>query len=113
MKTGIKRLSYGVGAIAIIAISMALALITYGMGLLTYNYFSLLAWLFGPWGVYTVVYSFLTKDQSMYYLVWGSIMVAVAAIGGFYYIVPWFLILGILVIVLAVIGVMAYMKGRT
>jgi hypothetical protein len=112
MKTGVKRFSYGVGAIAIIAISLALALIAYGLGL-SFNYLNLLAWLFGPWGVYTVVYSFMTKNQSTYYLVWGSILVALAIIGGFYNIVPWYLTLGILVIVLAVIGVTAYMKGRT
>jgi hypothetical protein len=39
--------------------------------------------------------------------------VAIAIFGGFYSIVPWFLVLGILVIVLAVIGVIAYMKGKT
>jgi hypothetical protein len=40
-------------------------------------------------------------------------MTAVGVVGGFYSIVPWFLVVGILVIVLAVIGVIAYMKGKT
>ena len=113
MKTGSKRFSYGVGAIAILAISLALALIMYGLALLPYDFFNLLAWIFGPWGVYTVAYSLMAGRESTYYLVWGAIMVAVAIIGSFYRVVPWFLVFGILVIVLAVIGIIAYMKGKT
>jgi len=113
MKTGPKQFSYGVGAIAVLAVSLALALIVYGLALLQYDFFNLLAWVFGPWGVYTVAYSLMAGRESTYYLVWGAIMVAIAIFGGFYRVVPWFLVLGILVIVLAVIGVIAYMKGKT
>jgi hypothetical protein len=112
MKTERKRFSYGVGAVAVLAISLGVALIFYGLGLIAFNFLNLLGWIFGPLGVYTVVYSFITKNQSTYYLVWGTIMVAVAIIGGFYNVVPWYLVLGILVIVLAVIGVIAYMEGK-
>ena len=113
MKTGPKQFSYGVGAIAILAISLALALIMYGLALLPYDFFNLLAWIFGPWGVYTVAYSLMAGRESTYYLVWGTIMVAVAIFGSFYRVLPWFLVFGILVIVLAVIGIIAYMKGKT
>jgi hypothetical protein len=113
MKTGPKQFSYGVGAIAVLAISLALALIMYGLAVLPYDLFNLLAWIFGPWGVYTVAYSLMAGRESTYYLVWGTIMVAVAIFGAFYRVVPWFIVLGILVIVLAVIGVIAYMKGKT
>ena len=113
MKTGPKQFSYGVGAIAILAISLALALIMYGLALLPCDFFNLLAWIFGPWGVYTVAYSLMAGRESTYYLVWGAIMVAVAIFGGFYRVLPWFLVFGILVIVLAVIGIIAYMRGKT
>jgi hypothetical protein len=113
MKTGTKHFSYGVGAIAVLAISLALALIMYGLALVPYDFFNLLAWIFGPWGVYTVAYSLIAGRESTYYLVGGAVMVAIAIFGGFYSIVPWFLVLGMLVIVLAVIGVIAYMKGKT
>jgi hypothetical protein len=113
MKTGSKQFSYSIGAIAVLAISLALALIMYGLALIPYDFFNLLAWIFGPWGVYTVAYSMMAGRESTYYLIWGAIMVAVAIVGGFYTIVPWFLVLGILVIMLAVIGVIAYMKGKT
>ena len=112
MKTERKRFSYGVGAIAVLAISLGVALIIYSLNLVSFNLLNLLGWIFGPLGVYTVVYSFMAKTQSTYYLVWGTIMVAVAIIGGFYNIVPWYLVLGILIIMLAVIGVIAYMEGK-
>ena len=48
MKTEAKRFSYGVGAIAVLAISLAVALISYGLALLPYDFFNLLGWLFGP-----------------------------------------------------------------
>ena len=112
MKTERKRFSYGVGAIAVLVISLGVALIIYGLGLVSFDFLNLLGWIFGPLGVYTVVYSFMTKAQSTYYVVWGTIMVAVAIIGGFYNVVPWYLVIGILVIVLAVIGVIAYMEGK-
>lgn len=112
MKTEHRRFTYGVGAIAVLVISLGLALIMYGFYLLPYDLLNLLGWIFGPLGVYTVVYSLMVRNQSTYYLVWGMIMVAVGIVGGFYNIVPWFLVLGILVIVLAVIGVIAYMEGK-
>jgi hypothetical protein len=112
MKTGPKQFNYSIGAIAVLAISLALALIMYGLALIPYDFFNLLAWIFGPWGVYTVAFSLMARRESTYYLVWGAIMVAVAIFGGFYNVVPWFLVLGMLVIVLAVIGVIAYMRGK-
>jgi hypothetical protein len=112
MKTERRRFTFGVGAIAVLAISLAVALVIYGLGLVSFNIMNLLGWIFGPLGVYTVAYAFMTKAQSTYYLVWGTIMVAIAIVGGFYYIVPWYLVIGILVIVLAVIGVIAYMEGK-
>ena len=113
MKTEARRFGYGVGAIAVLAISLAVALICYGLALLPYDFFNLLGWIFGPLGISTVIYSFSAGNQSTYYLIWGAIMTAVGVVGGFYSIVPWFLVVGILVIVLAVIGVIAYMKGKT
>ena len=113
MKTEARRFSYGVGAIAVLAISLAVALMSYGLALFPFDFFNLLGWIFGPLGIYTVIYSFLAGNQSTYYLVWGAILTAVGIVGIFYSIVPWYLVVGILVIMLAVIGVIAYMKGKT
>ena len=66
----------------------------------------------GPWGVYTVVYSLVASGESTYYLVWGTVMVAVSVVSGFYNVIPALLVLGILLIALAVIGIAAYLRGR-
>ena len=110
MKTERKPFSYGAGALAVIVISIGIAAILYGTGTIPFDPYYLPAWIFGPLGVYTLLYSAVSKDPT-YYLVWGTIMVAVAAVPVFYTI-SIFVILGILVIVLAVIGIVAYWRSR-
>lgn len=112
MKTELKRFSYGVGAIAVLAISIGVAAIVYGLGLLALDIYTLPAWIFGPLGVYTVIYSLMAGSESTYYLVWGTVMVAVALVSALYNRVSVFLVLGVLLIVLAVIGVLAYLRGK-
>lgn len=112
MKTETKMISYGVGATAVVAISIGLAAIIYGMGLLKFDLYVLPAWILGPLGVYTAVYSLAASRESTYYLVWGIVMLALASISALYsvtYVLP---ILGVLIIVLAVIGVIAHMRGK-
>jgi len=112
MKTETKMFGYGVGATAVVAISVGLAAIIYGLGLLHFDLYVLPAWILGPLGVYTAIYSLAAGRESTYYLVWGTVLIAVAFISAFYnitYVLP---ILGVLVIVLAVIGVITYMRSR-
>jgi hypothetical protein len=112
MKTGHKRFNYGVGALAVIVISIGVAAIVYSLGILAFNAYNLLAWIIGPWGVYTVVYSFAAGGESTYYLVWGTVMVALSIASGFYNFVQPLLVLGLLLVALAVIGVTAYLRNR-
>jgi len=112
MKSEPKRFSYGVGALAVIAMSVGLAAIVYGLGMLPFDLYILPAWVLGPLGVYTAIYSLAAGGESTYYLVWGIVMVTVAFISALYnvtYVLP---ILGVLVIILAVIGVIAYLRGK-
>ena len=112
MKPETKMFSYGIGATAVVAISVGLAAIIYGLSLLAFDLYVLPAWILGPWGVYTAVYSLAAGAQSSYYLIWGIVMITVAFISAFYnvtYVLP---ILGVLVIVLAVIGIVTHMRGR-
>jgi len=122
-KTSHRTFEYGVGALVILAISIGLAIIIYAGGIQPFNFSDIPSWLlgplgfctfiFGPLGVYTVVYSIVAGKESTYYLVWGTIILAVAVISGFYNtaISP-FIVIGVLVIILAVIGLIAYMRGR-
>jgi hypothetical protein len=107
-----KSLSYGVGALVVLVISVGFAAIVYGMNLIPFNLFNIPAWIFGPFGVYTLAYSFVAGKDSTYYLVWGSIMFAVAIISAFYDVISPFVILGILAIVIAIIGIVAYQRSK-
>src|SRR5512136_1572745 len=112
MKTETKMFSYGIGATAVVAISVGLAAIIYGLSLIAFDLYVLPAWILGPLGVYTAIYSLAAGRESTYYLVWGVVMLAVAFISAFYnvtYVLP---ILVVLVIILAVIGVITYMRGK-
>ena len=122
-KTSHRALDYNVGALVILVISIGLAIIVYAGGIQPFNVSNIPTWLlgplgictfvFGPLGVYTVIYSVVARKESTYYLVWGTIILAVAVISGFYNtaISP-FLVVGVLIILLAVIGLIAYMRSR-
>lgn len=112
MKTENRMFSYEVGAMTVVAVSIGLAAIIYGLGMVSFNLYVLPAWILGPWGVYTAVYSLAAGAQSGYYLVWGIVMITVAFLSAFYnvaYVLP---VLGVLVIVLAVVGILTHMRGR-
>ena len=112
MRTERKSLGYDAGALAVLVISMGVAAIVYGMGLIGLNVYSLPAWIFGPLGIYTVAYSLIAGRNSTYYMVWGAIMVAVAVVSGFYDKVSVYLVMGLLLIVLVIIGMIAYWRSK-
>ncbi len=101
---------YGVGAFAIVAAFAGIAIIAYSMNWIDFVFYNLPAWIFGPLGIYTIAYSLLAGKDSAYYLVWGTVMVAVAVVSGFY--VSIFPVIGILLIVLAIIGIVVYWRGK-
>jgi hypothetical protein len=106
-----KALDYGAGALVVLVASLGVAAIVYSLPLLTFNLFNLPAWIFGPLGIYTLAYSLIARKDSTYYLVWGSVMFAVAIIFAFYTVSP-FVILGVLAIVIAIIGIIAYQRSK-
>ena len=106
-----KTLAYGVGALIVLVVSVGVAAIVYSL-LLPFNLFSLPAWIFGPLGIYTLAYSLIARKDSAYYLVWGSVMVAIALVSAFYTAVSPFVILGILAIFIAIIGIVAYQRSK-
>jgi hypothetical protein len=116
MKTGqsapSKSLNYGVGALIVLVVTIGVAAIVYGLSLLTFNWFILPTWIFGPLGIHTLVYSFTARKDSTYYLVWGSVMFAIALVSALYTVVSPFVILGVLAIVIAIIGIFAYQRSK-
>lgn len=100
------------GSLAILIASIGVAVVVYSLGLLVFNLYEIPAWIFGPWGLYTVIYAFVTGRDFTYYLTWGTIILAFGLVSALYYVVNPFVILGILLIVLAIIGVGTYWRGR-
>lgn len=106
-----KPFDYGVGALVVLVISVGVAAIVYS-SILPLNLLNIPAWIFGPLGLYTLAYSSIAGKNSTYFAVWGTVMVAVALIFGFYNVVNPVVILGILAILIAVIGIIAYQRSR-
>jgi hypothetical protein len=110
-KASSKSVDYGVGALIFLVISLGVAAIVYSL-LIPFNLFNIPAWIFGPLGIYTIVYSFMAGKNSTYYLVWGTVMVAIAVVSASYNIVSPLVILGVLAIVIAIIGIIAYQRSK-
>jgi hypothetical protein len=107
-----KSLSYGVGALIILVVSAGVAAVVYGLALLAFDWLSSLAWVFGPLGVYTLAYAVVARKDSTFYLVWGSVMFAIALVSAFYTWVNPLVIVGVLAIAIAVIGIVAYQRSK-
>ena len=109
--TSRKPFEYGVGALIVLVISVGVAAIVYSV-ILPLNLLNIPAWIFGPLGLYTIAYSSIAGKDSIYFMVWGTVMVALALIFGFYDLVNPVVILGVLAILIAIIGIIAYQRSR-
>ena len=107
-----KPLDYGAGALVVLVVSIGVAAIVYSLPILPFNIFNLPVWIFGPLGIYTLAYAIIARKDSTYYSVWGSIMFAVALVSAFYNVVNPFVMLGVLAIVIAIIGIVAYQRSK-
>ncbi|MEM0053443.1 MAG: hypothetical protein QXL89_04600 [Nitrososphaeria archaeon] len=105
-----KKFGYGEGALATLAIAIGTAAIIYGGGILTFDPINLIAWVLIPLGAYTTIYTLKPSKNPLYYASWGIIMVAIGLTTALYKIVNPIIIFGILLIVLATLGLIAYLK---
>lgn len=99
---------YNVGAVITLTFSLGIAAIVYGGGFLPFNLLTLIMWLSGPFGVYTLIYAVVSKEANRYF--WSMIYLAIAAVPLFYDAVSPIVVLGVLLISLAIIGSLAYFK---
>ncbi len=110
--TSYRSLDYGAGALVVLVISVGVAAIVYSVNIIPFDPFNIPAWILGPSGVYTLIYSYAAGKESTYYMVWGAVMFAVAVASALYSLVNPFIVFGILIIVLAVIGIFAHWRSR-
>lgn len=111
-KTHNKSFNYSIGALAILAISIGFLIAIYGGGIIYFDPFNLPAWIFGPLGIYTIIYSLIVKKDMLYYSIWGIIMFSIAIASALYNIVNIFIVFGILLIVIAIVGLIAYLRRK-
>ncbi|MEM2108408.1 MAG: hypothetical protein QXL10_03890 [Candidatus Bathyarchaeia archaeon] len=112
MENSRKTLTYRVGALAVLVASLGCAAVVYGLPLLVFNLLNLPAWIFGPIGAYTLAYAVIAGNDATYYLAWGSIMLAVALISALYTLVNPLVIVGVLAVIIALIGILAYQRSK-
>ncbi|MEM2947612.1 MAG: hypothetical protein QXN96_05190, partial [Candidatus Bathyarchaeia archaeon] len=103
---------YGTGALAVLVASLGLAAVVYSVNMIPFDYLNLPFWIFGPLGVYTLFYAFFSRKDPIYYLVWGVISTCIGVVSATYVVVPPLLVLGILLIIMAVIGIAAYKRSK-
>jgi hypothetical protein len=109
--TSRKPFDYGAGALVVLVISVGVAAIVYSV-ILPFDPLNIPAWIFGPLGLYTIAYASIGGKGTTYFVVWGTVMVAVALIFGFYNLVNPIIILGVLAILIAITGIIAYQRSR-
>ena len=102
--------NYGIGTLITITISIGAAIIAYSSGLIPYDLYNLPAWILGPLGVYTLIYSF-TRRNDVYNLAWGMVFLAVTLISVMYKLVNVIMIVGVLLVALGILSLIAYIKG--
>lgn len=107
-----KGQNYGVGALVVFTVSLGLAAIFYGGGFLIFEPLDLVAWALGPLGTYTVIYALKVRKDSLYYLSWGMIMLIIGLASALYNVVNIIILFGLLIILLAVAGLLAYWRRR-
>jgi len=104
---------YGVGVLAILAVSIAIALIVYSLNIIAFEPIHVVIWIFGPVGAFTLVYAFVRREEFVFYSFWGLVMLLVAlAIPLAEVGVPLPALIGTLILVIAVAAVAAYWRER-
>ncbi len=103
--------NYNVGAVITLVLSIGVAAIVYGGGFLLFNLVTFIAWLSGPFGVYTLIYAMTSKEANRYF--WSLIYLAITAASLSYDVVSPIVVGGALLVALAVLAILAYLNVFT
>ena len=106
-----EEISYGVGALITVTISIGAAMVAYSGGLIQYDFYNLPAWILGPLGVYTLVFS-LVYREGFYNLAWSLVFLSITVISAMYKLVNVIMMVGILLIALGILSSFAYLRSR-
>ena len=104
--------NYSIGALLVLIISIGCAAIVYGGGFIVFQLPNLAAWIFGPLGLYTLVFAVI-GGEFYYHLGLGVLLLGITSASIFFNLVNIFVIIGILLIVLALIATLSYLRIRS
>lgn len=107
-----EKMSYDLGALFVFAISLGVAAIVYGGGFLAFDPLNLVAFIISPLGAYTLIYALKARGDYLYYLSWGLIMFIVGLSFALYRLVNVIVLFGLLLILLASIGLLEYWRRK-
>lgn len=104
--------SYGVGGLAVLTLSIGLALIIHGAGVIKFDISYIPSWIFGPFGAYTLIYGIVHRKDPLYYLIWGTLMLAIALTSILHAIINPLIIIGATLIMIVLLVSIARRRVR-
>ena len=109
----VRRLrNYGAGALVVLFIFLGVAMVVYTLNMFPFSWVHLLTWIFAPLGVFTCLFTVFAGRDLFYFLVYGIIMVLIGLLPVASPFVAPMVLIGVVIIVLAVIGIIAYWRKR-
>ncbi len=109
----VRRLrNYGAGALVVLFISLGGAMVVYPLNLFAFSWVHLLILIFAPLGIFTCLFAVFAGRDLVYFLVYGLIMVLIGFLPVTSPFVDPMILIGVVVIVLAVIGIIAYWRKK-
>lgn len=104
--------NYSAGALVVLFISMGVAIVVYVLNMLPFSAIHLLSWIFVPLGIFTCVFAVFAGSDFFYFFVYGFVMLLIGIMTVTFTFIAPLLLIGILLIVLAVIGIIAYWRKK-
>jgi len=96
----------------ILFISLGVAIVVYTLNMFSFSPIHLLSWIFVPLGIFTCVFAVFSERDFFYFFVYGFVMLLVGLIGVTSTFIAPMLLIGVLVIVLAVVGIIWYWRKK-
>ncbi|MEM3383318.1 MAG: hypothetical protein QW698_04665 [Nitrososphaerales archaeon] len=107
-----KKMNYSLGALFVFAVSLGVAAIVYSGGFLAFDPLNLIAFIIIPLGAYTLIYALKVQRDYLYYLSWGLIMFILGLSFALYRLVNVIVLFGLLLILLASLGLLEYWRRK-
>jgi len=109
----VRRLrNYGAGILVVLLISLGVATIIYANNILPFSPLIIIAWILLPLGVFTCLFAVFAGNDRFYYLIYGVLMVIAGLLVVTSSLILPMTLLGLLLIVLAIIGLAAYWRRK-